>query len=222
MLNYKRIASFVVGATVVVGAAACSDSGPETAPSQARISIEGVISARSAALDWFASAAGVTAAISPDTVQSLEITVAEVAYLPVDGTEADESAWQTLTLDAPVTLDLMSLPTEQAGSIVIAAGDVPVGSYHKVRLLVGTGEIVFKGPLNLGGATDFESGTPYPVTIPSGDQTGLKTDVSFDVTAGEDGTTNAAYLLFDPATTFQNVTATGNGGVILSPVLKAR
>lgn len=210
-------------AGVLVVAGAC-ESDPALAPAQLRISIDDGIIASMAAPILNASVNGVTVAISPDTVESLEIEVTEIAFLPADAdeqAEAAETAWQTITLGTPVTLDLMALPTESEGSIEVASGSVLVGSYRKVRLLVGEGEIVFRGPLSLGGAASFDAGTPYPVTIPSGNQTGLKTDVSFEVTEGENATANAAYVVFAPGTTFQNVTATGNGGVMLAPVLRS-
>ena len=210
-------------AAVVAVAGGCS-SDAALAPSAIRISIDDGIIAAVAAPFLSASVNGVMAAIPPDTVESLEITFTEVAFLPADaseGDEATESAWETLTLPAEVTLDLMNLPTEQAGSVEIASGTVLVGSYRKVRLMASEGEIVFKGPLDLGGGADFDGATIYPVTIPSGAQTGLKTDVSFEVTEGENATANAAYIVFVPGTTFQNVTATGAGGVMLAPVLRS-
>lgn len=201
--------------------AACGDSGPELAPAAARISIADDISLGRAALDWFASAAGPALAISPDTVQSLIVEVTEVRFLPATEDEEDEGGWQALTLDQPVMLDLMALPPESEGAIELASGLVPVGSYSMVRLLVTGGEIVFKGPISLGAAGNFDGGTPYPVTVPSGSETGLKTDVAFEVSAAEDETVNVAYVVFEPGTTFQNVTATGAGGVNLNPVIRA-
>lgn len=212
----------MAGALAAVGILACGDSGPDLAPSETRISIADGIAAQAAIPVISASVNGVLVAISPDTVQSLEVTFIDVAYLPAGGDENAEGAWQTLTLGDSVTLDLMALPTESVGSVEIASGSVAVGSYRKVRLLTGEGEIVFKGPLSLGGSASFDGGTPYPVTIPSGGQTGLKTDVSFEVSSADDGTVNAAYIVFEPGTTFQNITVTGNGGVVLSPVLRAK
>ena len=224
MMHSKRMRLVgVMAALSAAGGMACSsESEPGMAPSEARISIADEISAGAAAPLLYASINGVLVAVSPDTVESLEIEFTEIAYLPIGSDEEAEGEWQTLVLDEPVTLDLMALPTEAEGSIVIGSGTVAVGSYRKVRLMVGEGEIVFKGPLAIGNAQTFDGGTPYPVTIPSGEQSGLKTDVSFEVTAGEDGTANAAQIVFEPGTTFQNVTVTGNGQVILSPVLRSR
>lgn len=222
MMRSKTIRLMMGMGALAAGTACSSESEPGMAPSEARISIADEISAGAAAPLLYASVNGVLVAVSPDTVESLEIEFTDIAYLPVSSDEEAEGEWQTLVLDAPVTLDLMALPTEAEGSIVIGSGTVPVGSYRKVRLMVGEGEIVFTGPLSVGAAATFDGGTPYPVTIPSGDQTGLKTDVSFEVTAGEGGTANAANIVFVPGTTFQNVTVTGNGRVMLSPVLRSK
>jgi hypothetical protein len=222
MMLGNKIRLVLVAALMAAGGIACSDSGPTLAPSEARISIADEISAGAAAPLFYASVNGVLVAISPDTVESLEIEFTEIAYLPEGGDEDTEGAWQTLDLGASVTLDLMALPTESEGSIVIGENTVEVGSYRKVRLMVSEGTIVFKGNLSLGVTPPFMGGEEYPVTIPSGGQTGLKTDVSFEVTEGEDGTTNAAEIVFDPGATFQNVTVTGNGGVTLTPVLRSR
>ena len=225
MRNMKWLGGTGLAAAVLAaGTVACSD-GPSSgiAPAQARISIESdIIASRTAALDWFASVTGSEAAMSPDTVLSLEITFTEVAFLPVSEDEEDTGGWQVIPLDAPVTLDLMALPTEEDGSVAIAAGSVAVGSYHMVRLMVSTGQIIFKGPITLGSAITLEAGEPgHAVTIPSGEQTGLKTDVSFEVSAGATGEANAAHIVFAAGTTFQNVTVTGTGAVMLAPVLRA-
>jgi len=212
----------IMGIVAGAGVLGCGDSGPTLAPSQTRISIADIISAQAADPTFSASVNGVQVAISPDTVASLTLRFIDVAYLPTDGSEGTESAWQTLTLPDTVTLDLMDLPTEQEGSVEIASGSVLVGSYKMVRLMVSGGEIVFKGAISLGGAASFKPDTAYSVTIPSGAQTGLKTDVSFEVTEGENETANAAYLVFEPGATFQNVTVTGSGGVTLNPVLRSK
>lgn len=210
------------GVALAIGLAGCSDAGPALAPSAARIALDDGMMAQHTALAWFASAVGATAAIDPDAVASLTVEITGVAFLPVGDADADEASWQSLPLVEAVTLDLMALPAVQEGSLEIAAGAVPVGAYRKVRLRASGGEIVFTGPVSLGTAVTFDGGVAYPVTIPSGATTGLKTDVSFEVAAGADETANAAYLVFEPATTFQNVSAQGTSGVTLAPVLRAR
>lgn len=220
MLNSNQIRSVaIVG--LLAGVMACGDSGPELAPSQTRISIADDISAQRVAPTFYASVNGVQFVVDPLTVASLSITVTEVSYLLEGDDENTESAWQTLGLESPLDIDLMALPAESEGSVVVGAGDVPVGSYSKVRLLVSGGTIVFNTDVSIGG-TDFLADTEYDVTVPSGAESGVKADVSFEVTAGAEGAENAAELVFEPGTTFLNVTVTGTGDVILNPVLRAK
>jgi len=219
VLNGNQIRSVALVA-VLGGAIACGDSGPELAPSQTRISIADDISAQRVAPTFYASVNGLQFVVDPATVERLDLTVTEVAYLLEGDEENTESAWQTLEVDN-LTIDLMGLPAESEGSVVIGAGEVPVGNYSKVRLLVSGGTIVFNTDVSLGG-TDFVAGEEYDVTVPSGAESGVKSDVSFDVIAGAEGAENSAELVFEPGTTFLNVTVTGNGEVILNPVLRAK
>jgi len=219
VLNSKQIrpAAFVA---LLAGAMACGDSGPELAPSQTRISIADDIAAQRVAPTFYASVNGVQFVVDPATVTSLNLTVTEVAYLLEGDDENTESAWQTLDVE-DLTIDLMALPAESEGSVVIGAGDVLVGNYNKVRLLVSGGTIEFNTAVSLGG-TDFVASVEYDVVVPSGAESGVKSDVSFDVIAGAEGAENSAELVFEPGTTFLNVTVTGNGEVILNPVLRAK
>lgn len=176
---------------------------------------------------WSASIvgmAGATAAIDKDTVLSLSVTVTEIQFLPKEdeAAAADDGAWISLPLDPPVTLDLMLLPSEGESPLVIASGSVPAGVYGDVRLFVENAEITFKGPITLGTAFSFDGGVAYPVQIPSGAETGIKTDAEFTVEADDTGVTNDVHLLFSPSATFLNVTGTGNGTVILAPVIRSR
>lgn len=233
MIHDKEIRPIAASLVLAAGVALACKGGSDVAlaSSQVRMSMaDGIVASATAPL-LSASVNGVLMSVSPDTVASLIVTFSDIAFLRADApeeteeTEAAGPAWQTLTLGDPVTLDLMALPTAEDGDpIVIGTGMVLVGSYRKVRLLVSDGEIMFRGPLSHGNgnAANFAGGTPYPVTIPSGAQSGLKTDVSFDVTDAGDGTGNAVDIVFVPGTTFQNVVATGNGKVMLAPVLRAR
>lgn len=176
---------------------------------------------------WYASVTGGTsaaAAVDPDTVESLVVRVTEIQFLPAENeaNEEDEGAWMSLGLDEPVLLNLVTLPTEGESPLVIASGAVDVGDYNNVRLFTDSAAIVFKGPIDLGAAFSYESGTVYQVTIPSGPETGLKTDVSFSVAEGEGGEPNAVNLLFSSTATFTNVTGTGTGAVILAPVIRGQ
>lgn len=113
----------------------------------------------------------------------------------------------------------MALPTSGESPLVIAAGQVPVGDYRMVRLVTSGATIYFNTTVQVGPAI-FDPDTGYDVTIPSGSETGLKTDATFTVAAAEGGNPTEVSLLFDEGTTFKNVTATGSGKVMLSPVIR--
>lgn len=209
------------GALTCLGLAACgSTTAGGMATSEVRMfqtsSIQPMVSG------ILADVSGSEAAIAPDTVASLTVTVTSIEYLPqADSADsANDGAWQSVALGSPVTVDLTTLPTDSASAIVLASGTVPTGDYGMVRLFVTNPTITFKGPISLGGAVSFDGGTAYSVTIPSEAQTGIKTHVMFSVTAGTSGAGNAAYLMFNPSATYANVTATGAGGITLAPVIQ--
>ncbi len=171
--------------------------------------------------DGFASVAnGSSKPIDASNVLSLTVEIANIQFLPAVADEGadDAGSWISLTI-APVELDLMALPTGGEPPLVIAAGSVPAGNYRKVRLFVGDATIMFEAALRVGQAI-FAGAVDHPVTIPSGAETGLKTDLAFTVENDSDGNPQELNLLFDEGATFQNATATGNGTVILSPVLR--
>ena len=81
-------------------------------------------------------------------------------------------------------------------------------------VVISNASIVLNTTIGVGQAT-FAADSSHAVRIPSAENTGLKTDIAFTVAADTD-----VNLLFSPDATFQNVTATGNGQVILAPVIK--
>ena len=160
------------------------------------------------------------AAIDAEDVASLMVTVTDIQFLPAGSEDADGS-WQSMTLGSPVEVNLAALPEGGESPVVIAAGALEVGDYSQVRLFVGAATIEFANAVTLGQATSFDAGTGYPVDIPSGTQTGIKTDVSFSVTDDGAGGTNAVDLVFDSGATYANVNATGSGRVSMAPVVRA-
>ncbi len=152
-----------------------------------------------------------------DQVDSLFITITSISFLrAVAEDDTLEAAWETLSLTDPVTIDLLSLPMEDDSAVVIAAGDLPAGDYERIRFRVSGSSIFLNTGVMIGKAV-FVADTEYAVKVPSGTTSGLKTDLAVSV---EDAT--AANLVFSTLATFDAVTATGNGQVILSPVLKAK
>lgn len=224
----RRSRFLQVGALVLVGVipGACSDGTGLGDPEQIDVTMQqaGVGAAQMVA-GWSASIQGAeVTSISAADVSSLEVTVTEIQFLPSSSPpdEADDGAWVTLDLGASVVIDLASLPTEGESPLVIASGSVPAGSYRSVRLFASSATVVFSAPIDLGVAFNFEARVEYAVEIPSGAQTGIKSDADFTVEEGAEGETNDVHLLFDPSATYLNVSGTGNGVVFLTPVIRER
>jgi hypothetical protein len=161
-------------------------------------------------------------------IESLVVVITGIQLLPYceeaseqNGDGQCEDPWISLPLEEEdwIELDLMALPTEGESPIVIAAGSVPVGEYHKVRLFVNSASVVFIDPFSVG-RSDFVGGEPYDVEIPSAQNTGIKADI--DLVVEDDGEGNGVEvgLLFDPDATIKGAVATGNGRVKMPPVLK--
>jgi len=210
-----RLSVLALTATVAAG---CDTVGPG-GTGNVRVTMQKIASATAtqALVDGFASAAdGSYPPIDVGNVESFTVQITSIEFLSaVEGASED---WISLPFPG-VDLDLMALPHTFSAPLVIAAGDVDAGPYKSVRLRVGVATIEFKMPVSVGAFT-FEAGGSITVTIPSGEQTGLKTDMAFTVLANADGNPLELTLLFDPDATFQNATATGSGKVILTPVLR--
>lgn len=210
-------------ALAVALAFACSDStGVETGT--INVTLQQTDAAVMQVVDgWYASVTGTQISLDPDTVASLTVTVTELEFLvgaSGDGI-SDNTSWTGFELPTPVTIDLMTLPTEGESPLVVASGSVPVGDYRHVRLYVSDASIEFTGPIEIGEAQDFAADTPYDVEIPSVEQTGITTDITFTVLADDLGDPTDVFLLFSPDATMANVTANGMGNVMLTPVINA-
>src|SRR5262245_50475252 len=96
---------------------------------------------------------------APGDVQAVNLVITQVS-VHLAGSAADSvSGWQVLN-SSTQTVDLMTL---QNGTFTtIAQARVPVGNFTQLRLLLGAGSTV------------VVNGVTYPLTIPSGFQTGLK------------------------------------------------
>ncbi len=220
MQTFRKLRTGVAAVAAVL-AAGCSDT----------LSLEGtgevqVLMQRAAGAPIFPAApdsAQSLRSVAPDTVASLTVDVTSIEFLRVGGDSGQPNGWMSLSFGTSIRLDLMALPSEGASPLVVAEGRLAAGTYGQVRLFVRNPRIQFRGDVGFGAGNTLQGGVEYDVTIPSGDQTGLKTDVSFTVEASSSGGTAADVgLLFDAGTTLGNVTLTGDGRVMLSPVLRAR
>ena len=230
-----------IGTALALGAVmGCSDTGalgPGEATGDVTVTLQ-----RTAVLSASVVAAALEGEITTapegkvpgDQVKSLRVTITSIEMLrdceadkgACDGIQCDGECtayggWILLELNEPVTVDFVALPEPHESPVVIASGSVPVGSYRKVRLFVEDEIVVFAESFTVGNSV-YDMDRDYPVTIPSGDKTGIKTDLSFTVAEDAEGNAEEVNLLFDSEATFRGVTATGNGKVMLPPVLKAK
>lgn len=196
------------------------DPGVHPATSAVRVALR-----RAAAPDLGASSAVPTALeaesaalIDLENVLALTVLVVRVEVLPVGTDEDTQGGWVSLDLAEAVPLDFLALPFEGESPLVIAAGELAAGDYAMLRLFVQEATIVFDQPFTVGMVT-YEG--EHPVVIPSGDETGIKTDVAFTVATTGDGEPLDVGILFDAEATIQAADATGDGTVILAPVLRA-
>src|SRR5262252_9055293 len=135
---------------------------------------------------------------APAAVQAVNLVVTEVAVRVAAGQADSLSGWQVLN-STTHTYNLMNL---QNGTFVtIAQAPVPAGTYTQMRLKLGAG------------STIVVDGTTYPLTVPSGLQSGFKIDGSFLVPAG--GTADVS-IDFNAS---QSILQTGVGAYMLKPVV---
>lgn len=85
----------------------------------------------------------------------------------------------------PAQHDLLTL--QHGVSAVLGTGQLPVGAYSGIRLIVGTDsrEDLATLPADLLKNYIVVDGTPYPLVVPSGAQTGIKLHHAFTLSASE-------------------------------------
>jgi len=125
---------------------------------------------------------------------------------PADATKTVLSDTACTTLAAPKQLDLLALTGGEAKAL-LNDFTLPSGHYSWIRLMVDTAGLHDSYIVLLGGAEE-------ELTIPSGDQTGLKLNRGFDVPAGG----SADFTIdFDLR---KSVHVTGTGEYMLRPTLR--
>jgi hypothetical protein len=139
----KVLDAITVLAAAAVPLLACGDDpaeSPDFAQVRVKINRSEPASASASAPDL---AIGGTQQITPDAVSSLTVTVTGIECQLSGVPEGSEDGWVTLSLDDPVTLDLLALPVADASPVVIATGLLPVASYQQVRRFVSAAQISF-------------------------------------------------------------------------------
>lgn len=110
-----------------------------------------------------------------------------------------ESEWMTLSTDSAM---YNLLDYANGNSVVMANTLLPAGHYTQVRLMLGSGSNV------------VVDGQSYPLSIPSGEQSGLKFNHPFDLV---EGAVYEATLDFDAD---KSIHVTGNGQYKMVPVVR--
>jgi hypothetical protein len=138
----------------------------------------------------------VTDAPPKEEVTSVMVTVESVEIHQAGANQEDETGWLTMKMSGANTFDLLQIKGLEE---VLATGDLAVGNYTQIRMLVSGVRVTFK------------DGKAEDATVPSGK---LKFVQPFKVEAGK-----STVLLFD-FDAAESVNVTGNSKVMFKPVIK--
>jgi hypothetical protein len=130
-----------------------------------------------------------------------------------DDHDHDMPRWILLDVVSGGHVDLMHLPTDTADGIVVAAGDVPAGEYHGVRLVISDGAIYLKTDIVTPAGDTLQAGTAIPVRFLNA---GIM--IRAEVTVPEGG--GDFPIVFDAETTIGNAIVTPQGDVIITPRMR--
>ena len=232
-----RLGSMLVAGSVLL-LAGCGEPTNSQATGPLRVTLQKSAAPGTQATPAVVSLRGIAAtaaAIDPSNVLCLDVEITGVHLLPVvpenedpEMQEENDAAWVRLSFDAPITLDLVGLPGAGEEPVeIVFDPNVPAGDYRKLRLITGDDNAIYfhesfeVGQTPYAGNDTEDCVTSHPVNVPSGSQTGLKTDIVVMVGDPVDGTQSVG-VLFDEDTTVRNASATGTGTVNLNPVLRTR
>lgn len=134
-----------------------------------------------------------------------------------DDHENDERTWVSLNVTAGGHLNLLKLPDSASAGLTIATGTLPPGTYKHVRLFATNAMIFLNTQIVTPAGDTLKAGIGIPVKIPSADSTGavIKTDERFTVPNGG----GTVQLFFDGDDTIRHIVVTGNGTIIVPPVI---
>jgi hypothetical protein len=135
---------------------------------------------------------------NPADYKSVWVNIQEVR---INTTTDSSSGWQTVPLFRSGMYDLLRL--RNGNDTILAAVDLPAGRVSQIRLVLGSGNYV-----------EMRDGSTKVLETPSAQQSGLKLNVQAELVPG---VPYALVLDFDAA---RSIVATGNGKLILKPVIK--
>ncbi len=158
-------------------------------------------------------------AATPDSENAADSAAekADSMHEDEDDHENDERTWVQLDVTGNGHLNLLKLPDSASNGIEVASGTLAPGTYRHVRLFVTNATIYLDTTIVTPAGDTLQKGVGIPVKIPSADSTGaaVKTDESFTVPQGG-GTVK---LFFDADDTIRHIVVTGNGTIIVPPVI---
>jgi len=134
---------------------------------------------------------------SPSEYNAVNIVVTRVEVHMAD---ADSNSGWWVVNDSTATYDLLTLAN--GANAILGDTLLPAGHYTQIRLYIGDGSNV------------VVDGITYPLTIPSGQQSGLKLNHQFEI---EPNTLYELTLDFDAES---SINQTGNGEYMLNPVIR--
>jgi hypothetical protein len=135
---------------------------------------------------------------SPSTLDSIVICISRVEVHKA-GTDTTDGSW-TVINDSLRYFDLLLLTN--GASVVLGDTTLTEGNYTQIRLIVEDCNYV------------VDAGTKYPLTIPSGTQTGIKLNHSFEIESGK------LYELYLDFNVEKSVLITGSGKYKLKPTIR--
>jgi hypothetical protein len=136
------------------------------------------------------------------------VTVEKVRVHRSSSAGDDDAGWSEVVLAVPLRVDLLSL--NNGTLLPLGQTELPAGSYTLMRLVLAANTATHP----LANAVTPSGGVETALTTPSGQQSGLKMNVSLDVPAGE----VAEFAIdFDACKSF--VRAGNSGKILLKPVL---
>ncbi len=143
-------------------------------------------------------------------ITDVYVTVTGVSVHQRASAQPSDPGWINIVLPTPLQVDLTTLTNGVLESLGTTA--LPAGQYQQIRLmLASTGNAAPYANYVVYGGTPS---TPYPLTVPSGSQTGIKLIGQFTVTAN---TLADVVLDFDAC---RSVVSAGNSGkYLLKPVI---
>jgi len=135
---------------------------------------------------------------SPSTLDSVVICVSRVE-VHKSGSDTTEGSWSVIN-DSLRYFDILLL--QNGASAVLGDTSLSAGKYTQIRLIVEDNNYV------------VDNGIKYPLTIPSGTQTGIKLNHSFEIESGK------LYELYLDFNVDKSIIITGNGQYKLKPTIR--